>query len=140
MKISARIVAACLACLASAADAQTLPSWQGARTGIYDPSSNQFGNQNPLASVPAPNTVNLQWTTVHCGSTSTPFGVTGNLYLTIQVPPAAVNVGFAWGVGATATMLPPSQVYGAQTNITWSGGTGACIVATGTQDISVGYR
>ena len=86
----------------------------------------------------APNANTVTATTVTCGTSSTAFGVTGNTYLSVLVPPTATqNVGFAWGPSATATTGPPSQLFGAGSAVSWGGGTGACIVATGTQTITV---
>jgi hypothetical protein len=56
--------------------------------------------------------------------------------LSIQVPPGGSTVWFAYGT-ASATTAPPSQGVAAGTTITWGGGTGSCIVATGTQAITV---
>ncbi len=86
----------------------------------------------------APNANSVTPTTVTCGTTSTAFGVTGNTYLGVLIPPtASQNVGFAWGANATATLNPPSEVFSAGSMISWAGGTGACIVASGTQTITV---
>jgi hypothetical protein len=85
----------------------------------------------------APSANGVNAATVTCGSSSTPFTVTGNNYLSIQTPIGGSQVCFAWGPSATATTSPPSQCYAAGTNIAWGGGTGACIVATGSQAISV---
>lgn len=100
--------------------------------------------QNINQTVP-PHDGGMTWTTVTCRSTSTNFGVGGGQYLTVQVPPTATQtVWFAWGgtvaSPTTATTTTPSQGYAAGTNIAWGGGTGSCIVASGTQDISVGTK
>ncbi len=89
---------------------------------------------------PVPSNVGLNFVKVTCGTTTTAFGVTGASYLTVQIPPTAMQtVWFAWN-GTAATTAPPSQGYSATTNVTWGGGTGSCIVASGTQDITVGYK
>lgn len=95
--------------------------------------------------VTAPQAGGLTWTQVTCGSTTTPFGVAAGQYLTVQVPPSATQtVWFGWGGTAAltpaATTATPSQGYGAGTNISWGGGTGTCIVASGSQVISVGTK
>lgn len=100
--------------------------------------------QNIMQVVP-PQDSGLTWTTVTCANTSTPFTVGGGQYLTVQVPPDATQtVWFGWGGSiaspTTATTATPSQGYAAGTNIAWGGGTGACIVAAGTQVISVGTK
>lgn len=100
--------------------------------------------QNIMQTVP-PQGGGLTWTTVTCGATSTVFGVGGGQYLTVQVPPNATQtVWFGWGGSiaspTAATTTTPSQGYAAGTNIAWGGGTGSCIVAAGTQVISVGTK
>lgn len=86
---------------------------------------------------------NIVWTSVTCAATSTSFGLPtpGPIYLSVQVPPSAMqNVCFGWGQNA-ATLNPPSQCYGAGTVIEFQkGGTGSCIVSSGTQAITVGYQ
>lgn len=97
-----------------------------------------FGQQ--ITKTTAPDNSGLAWSSVTCANTSTSLGVYAKNYLTVQVPPtASQNVCFAWG-GAAATTSPPSQCYAAGTNISWGGGTGACIVASSTQAISVGVQ
>jgi hypothetical protein len=93
----------------------------------------------------APNTGGMTHISVTCGTTSTAFGVAGSQYLTVQVPTtAAAPVFFGWGgtqaMPTTATTTTASQSYAAGSLITWGGGTGSCIVAFGTQAITVGYR
>lgn len=89
----------------------------------------------------APNANNVTGTTVTCANTSTAFGVSGSAYLSILVPPTATqNVCFAWGPSAAATTAPPSECFAAGSLFNWGGGTGACIVATGTQTITVETR
>lgn len=90
----------------------------------------------------APNANVISWATVTCGATSTPFGVTGNQYLTVNIPPdaTATKVCFQYGPNAVATLLPPSQCFPPATTFTFGGGTGACIVSTGTQAVTVGTR
>jgi hypothetical protein len=90
----------------------------------------------PLSVVIPPGTVGVTATSVTCGTSSTPFGVTGTTYLSVTIPPGAGNVWFAWN-GSTATTAPPSQAFTGGTTITWGGGTGTCIVSTGTQAITV---
>lgn len=85
----------------------------------------------------APNANTVTAATVTCGTSSTPLGVTGNTYLSIQVPSGAQTTCFAWGPNAVATMSPPSECFGANTLFNWGGGTGACIVAASTQAIVV---
>ncbi len=85
----------------------------------------------------APNANSITSTAVTCGTTSTPFGVTGNTYLGAFIPPTGQNVGFASGPNATATMTPPSVVLVPGAIASWAGGTAACIVASGTQVITV---
>jgi hypothetical protein len=121
------------------AQPSSFPSTPGSKTGILDANGVQVGNQNPLSSVGAPNTINLTWKTLNCGATSTPFGAVGLVYLTIQIPSGGQSVGFGWNAAA-ATMASPSQVFQAGTTIVWGGGTGSCIVASGTQPITIGYR
>ncbi len=104
------------------------------------PASAQNINQ-----VVPPHDGGMTWTTVTCASTSTNFGVDGGQYLTVQVPPTATQtVWFGWGGSiaspTAATTTTPSQGYAAGTNIVWGGGTGSCIVASGTQVISVGTK
>lgn len=102
------------------------------------------GPSNPLPTTGAGGTVSttpsasaVTPTTVTCGTTSTAFGVTGTSYLSVWVPPAdTANVCFGWGSNA-ATTSAPSQCFGPGTAVSWGGGTGACIVATGTQPIVV---
>ncbi len=106
--------------------------------------ASQAQAQNIMATTP-PHDGGMTWVTVTCASTSTPFAVGGGQYLTVQVPPSATQtVWFGWGgtvaSPTTATTTTPSQGYAAGTNIAWGGGTGACIVASGTQVISVGYK
>ena len=93
-------------------------------------------SQNTMQ-VTAPKNDVMTWTSVNCSTTSTPFGVAGRAYLTVQVP--AGTVCFGWDSNA-ATLLPPSQCYTSGTVISWGGGTGSCIVASGTQAISVGTK
>ena len=93
----------------------------------------------------APNPGGMTWISVTCGSTSTPFGIGAGEYMTVQIPlTASQSVFFGWGGSVAsptiATAAPPSQSYSAGTTITWGGGTGSCIVASGSQTISVGYR
>lgn len=88
----------------------------------------------------APNASQVTSSTVTCAATSTPLGVTANQYLSIALPPSGATVCFAWGANATATTAPPSQCFTAGTVLAWGGGTGACIVATGTQAITVGVK
>ncbi len=86
---------------------------------------------------PAPSASAVTATSVTCGSTSTALGVTGVSYLSVLIPPAASqNVCFAWGAG-TATTSPPSQCFAPGVAVSWGGGTGACIVASGSQAITV---
>lgn len=87
----------------------------------------------------APNANNLTGTAVTCGATSTALGVTGNSYLSISIPPgpATQTVCFAWGPSATATMSPPSECFTQGALFSFAGGTGACIVASGSQAITV---
>ena len=84
----------------------------------------------------APNASQLTVTSVTCGSTSTALGVTGAAYLAIQVPPGGSQVCFAPGSTA-ATTAAPSKCYSPGTDIQFAGGTGTCIVSTGSQAISV---
>jgi hypothetical protein len=98
-----------------------------------------FGQQ--IIKTTAPDNSGVAWSSVTCAATSTPLAVYGKYYLTIQVPlGASQNVCFAWGASATATTSPPSQCYEAGANISWGGGTGACIVGSSTQAISVGVQ
>lgn len=95
--------------------------------------------------VTPPHTGGITWTSVTCGSTTTAFGVAGGQYLTVQVPPSATQtVWFGFGGTAAsptaATTTTPSQGYAAGTNIAWGGGTGSCIVVSGSQVISVGTK
>lgn len=85
----------------------------------------------------APNASQVTAANVTCAATSTPLGVTANQYLSINLPSGGSAVCFAWGAGATATTAPPSQCFAAGTTLAWGGGTGACIVATGTQAITL---
>ena len=88
-----------------------------------------------------PSASGVTFSTVTCATTSTAFVVRGGSYLSVQVPPSAAGtVWFAWGEAATATLAPPSQGFLGGATLNWSGGTGACIVASGTQAISVGTR
>ena len=92
---------------------------------------------NVVTPVTAPNAMDITATAVTCGATSTAFGVTGSYYLKIQVPPTATQtVWFGWGTTA-ATTSTPSEGYTAGTDVAWGGGTGSCIVATGSQSITV---
>jgi hypothetical protein len=93
--------------------------------------------QNTYFSFPqAPNTLGTTPTSVTCGSSSTPLGVTGNSYISIQIPPGGQNVCFALKSTA-ATLNPPSQCFGGGTTFGWGGGTLTCIVASGSQAITV---
>jgi hypothetical protein len=122
------------------AQSTVFPKWPGFLFGIADSNGNQIGDQNPMSTVDAPNPATVTWTAVTCGTSSTPFGITGASYLSVHMPPGAVNTGFGWG-SSPATMAAPSQVYAAGSpDIKWHGGTGSCIVATGTQVITVGTR
>lgn len=85
----------------------------------------------------APNASQVTASAVTCAATSTPLGVTANQYLSINLPAGGATVCFAWGPGATATLTPPSQCFAAGTTLAWGGGTGACIVATSTQAITL---
>lgn len=93
--------------------------------------------QAPSVVTTPPNNYGATATAVTCGTSSTSFGVSGRNYLSVNVPIGAGTVWFAWGPGATATTAPPSQSYNGGTTIQWGGGTGACIVASGTQAITV---
>ena len=84
----------------------------------------------------APNASGLSLATVTCNATSTPLGVTGAAYLAIQIPPGGIQVCFAPGSTA-ATNAPPSKCYPAGVDFQFSGGTATCIVAAGSQTISV---
>lgn len=103
-----------------------------------------IGSSNPLPTTGAGGSVSLApsansvtATAVTCATTSTALGVTGTSYVSILIPPTATqNVCFAWNA-ATATTSPPSQCFGPGTAVSWGGGTGACIVATGSQAITV---
>jgi hypothetical protein len=93
----------------------------------------------------APNNIGTTWISVTCGTTSTPFGISAGQYLSVQVPPTSTqNVFIAWGgVGATpttATTTATTQQYAPGWTATWGGGMGSCIVASGTQAITVGYK
>jgi hypothetical protein len=95
--------------------------------------------QQVVTPTTAPNTQGITSTAVTCGTTSTPFGVTAIYYLHIHIPNGAPTVWFAWNSN-TATTSPPSEDWtGANgpIDITWGGGTGSCIVASGTQVITV---
>ena len=92
---------------------------------------------------------NLTWIPITCTTTSTPFGINANQYLTVNIPVSGGTVWFGWGFNQTtgapnpATTAPPSQSYAGGTTgstIQWGAGTGSCITASGTQTISVGYK
>ncbi len=114
----------------------------GSRTAVVDNNGVQvFTPTNPGiitgTTATAPSTVGTTFTSVTCGSTSTSFGVTGTSYLAINIPITATqNVYFAWN-GATATVSPPSEGFAPGTTVAWGGGTGSCIVASGTQAVTV---
>lgn len=85
----------------------------------------------------------LTWSSVTCAATSTSLGVTAASYMTVLIPPdaTATKVCFSWNASTAATLTPPSQCYGAGTLIKWTqGGTGKCIVPSGTQAITVGVH
>ena len=84
----------------------------------------------------APNMSQLIMNTVTCGTTSTPFNVTGLTYIAIQVPSGGLQVCFATNTTA-ATTAPPSKCYPAGTDFQAAGGTGTCIVSAGTQAIAI---
>lgn len=95
---------------------------------------------NVVNNVVAPAAGYVTQTAVTCGATSTPLGVTGTTYLSVWIAPSASQtVCFGWGATA-ATMSPPSQCFAAGTQISWSGGTGSCIVASGSQAVVVTTR
>lgn len=94
------------------------------------------GDSNGGIVTTAPLTSGITATSVTCGTTSTalPTGIT---YLHINVPPTVTqSVCFAWN-GNTATMTPPSECYSPPVDLTWGGGTGSCIVASGSANITV---
>ena len=92
------------------------------------------------------NTGGMTFVQVTCGASSTGLGVAGASYLTVQVPSTASQlVYFNWGgtvaLPVTAVANASNQSYGAGSKIDWpGGGTGACIVASGTQVVTVGYK
>lgn len=93
--------------------------------------------QTPFNALPNPG--GMTWTTVTCGTSSTPFGVAGGSYLVVKIPATGSTVWFGWGTNA-ATTATPSEDFAAGSLIQWGGGTGSCIVASGTQSITVGYK
>ena len=85
----------------------------------------------------APNTIGIVSTSVTCSTSSTPFGVSGPMYLHVNIPPNVTQqVCFAWNATA-ATLSPPSECYTPPTDLTFQGGTGTCIVASGSALITV---
>jgi hypothetical protein len=98
------------------------------------------GGAHAFTQTTPPDMTNIAWSTVTCGSTSTALPA-ASTYQTIRIPATAGQlVWFTWGQGVTATTATPSQDYGAGTNIVTGGGAGACIVAAGSQAISVGVK
>lgn len=98
------------------------------------------GDSNGNFLTTAPNTALTTWVAINCGTVSTPFGVTGTTYLHVQIPNTVVqNIGFGWN-GTPATLTPPSEVFGGNVDFDFAGGTGSCIVASGTASITVGYK
>jgi hypothetical protein len=106
----------------------------------------QANAQTNSAGVPSANS--MTFVAVSCGTTSTPFGQASRDYLTVNIPPTVTQtaVWFSWGINAgtgqpnAATVGPPSQAFVPGQTLAWAGGTGSCIVASGTATITVGVH
>ena len=96
-------------------------------------------NVNVIGGALAPNATQLSIASVTCGTSSTPFNVTGVSYLAVQIPSGGATVWFAPS-GTAATTAAPSKGWVGGTDFQLSGGSLNCIVASGSQVISVWYK
>ncbi len=85
-----------------------------------------------------PSMSQMTWSTVTCGTTTTPLPA-ASTFMLIKIPQAGATVFFGFS-GNPATTSTPSVDFPGGTWVTFGGGQSQCIVASGTQPISVGVK